>query len=141
MKLKISVAVDFNKLANEMPKIIEKTTQRYARSAERGSKEAINKGVKPKLKESTIARRKRKKTGGSKPLFETGSLFRSIKGTSEGLTLNEYGFFHHTGNLKPGTPQRQFITTSKKDIMPIFDKFKKDVNQALRRKTPLVLET
>jgi hypothetical protein len=25
--------------------------------------------------------------------------------------------------------------------MPIFDKFKKDVNQALRRKTPLVLET
>ena len=61
MKLKISVAVDFNKLANEMPKIIEKTTQRYARSAERGSKEAIDKGVKPKLKESTIARRKRKK--------------------------------------------------------------------------------
>ena len=78
---------------------------------------------------------------GSKPLFETGALYRSIKGTSEGLTLNEYGFFHHTGNLKPGTPQRQFITTSKKDIMPIFDKFKKDVNQALRRKTPLVLET
>ena len=138
MKLKILVGVDFGKLANEMPKIIEKTTQRYARSAEKGSKEAIDRGVTPELEESTISRRKRNKTGGSKPLFETGALYRSIKGTAEGLTLNEYGYFHHIGD---GNKQREFITISKKEIMPVFDKFKKDVNTALRRKTPLVLET
>ncbi len=141
MKLKISVGVDFGKLANEMPEIIEKSMQRYARNAEQGSKEAIDKGVKPKLKESTIARRKQRGTGGSKPLFETGTLYRSIKGSSEGLTLMKYGWNHHTGNLRSHTPQRKFITISKKSIMPVFDKFKKDVRLALRRKTPLVLET
>ena len=135
MKLKVLVNFDFGALHSQMPKIIEKTMQRYARSAEMGSKEAIDKGVSPKLEESTIRRRKRRGTGGTKPLFETGTLYRSIKGTSEGLDMIGYGYLHHIGdvgqylNMKK---RREFITISKKQIMPTLDKFKKDIRIALR---------
>ena len=135
MKLKVSVNFDFGALHSQMPEIIEKTMQRYARSAEMGSKEAIDKGVSPKLEESTIRRRKRRGTGGTKPLFETGTLYRSIKGTSEGLDMIGYGYLHHIGdvgqylNMKK---RREFITISKKQIMPTLDKFKKDIRIALR---------
>ena len=134
MKLDISVNFDFGKLASDMPKIIEKYTQRYARSAEEGSKENIDRGVTPKLKDQTLKRRKRRGTGGTKPLFETGSLYGSIKGTSEGLEMLRYGYLHHIGDLKPGTPKRMFIETSKKTVKPAFDKFKQDVNKSLRSK-------
>tara|TARA_B100002019_G_C20748625_1_gene347431 strand:- start:23 stop:424 length:402 start_codon:yes stop_codon:yes gene_type:complete len=133
MDIKVSVNFDFGKLEKEMPKIIEKTTQRYARSAEKGSKESIDKGVTPKLSPKTIERRKRRKTGGSKPLFETGALYRSIKGSSEGLKMLKYGYLHHTGDLKAGTPKREFITISKKEIKPVFDKFKQDIHKALKK--------
>ena len=118
-----------------MPKIIEKTMQRYAISAEIGSKEAIDRGVSPKLEESTIRRRKRRGTGGTKPLFETGTLYRSIKGTSEGLDMIGYGYLHHIGdvgqylNMKK---RREFITLSKKGVHDLFQKFRKDIRIALR---------
>tara|TARA_R100000995_G_scaffold84601_1_gene63853 strand:- start:3525 stop:3950 length:426 start_codon:yes stop_codon:yes gene_type:complete len=138
MKVDISVNFDFGKLGNEMPKIIEKYTQRYARSSEEGSKENIDRGVSPELKQQTINRRKRKGTGGRKPLFETGNLYRSIKGTSEGLVMLKYGYLHHIGDLKPGTPRRMFIETSKKTVKPVFDKFKQDVSKALKSKVTVV---
>ncbi len=131
MKLEIEVNFDFGRLARELPKIIEKSSQRYARSSEKGSKENIDKGVSPKLEDATLARRKRRGTGGRKPLFETGALYRSIKGTSEGLTLNRYGWYHHSGDLKAGTKPRPFIAFSKKEIKPVFDKFKQDIRKAL----------
>lgn len=141
MKLEIKVNFDFGKLSNDMPKIIEKHTQRVARSSAKGSRENIDKGVKPPLKKATIERRKRKGTGGSKPLFETGALHRSIKGTSEGLEMLEYGKYHHEGHSKGHYPPRPFIGASKKDILDVEDKFKKDIRDSLHLQTPLVLKT
>ena len=141
MVSEIKVNFDFGKLANDMPKIINKHLQRVSRSAEEGSKANIESGVSPKLEKSTIARRKRRGTGGTKPLFETGSLHRSIKGTSEGLQMFEYGKFHHEGHSRGHFPARPFIDVSKKTIMPEFDKFKKDIRDSLHLKTPLVLKT
>ena len=118
-----------------MPRLIEKHLQRTARSSAEGARENISKGVEPPLKQSTIDRRKARGTGGTKPLFETGSLFRSLKGTSEGLDMIGYGYLHHIGdvgqylNMKK---RREFITISKKQIMPTLDKFKKDIRIALR---------
>tara|TARA_R110000744_G_C19349486_1_gene560261 strand:- start:14 stop:439 length:426 start_codon:yes stop_codon:yes gene_type:complete len=140
MKLEIRVGVDFGKLARDMPKIINKHLQRVSRSAEEGSKANIESGLSPKLKTSTIERRKRRGTGGTKPLFETGGLYRSIKGTSEGLQMFEYGKFHHDGHSSGHFPPRPFIDVSKKAIMPVFDKFKKDMHASLNRKSPLVLK-
>ena len=135
MKLKTTVNFDFGKLGAEMPKIIEQHLQRMARSSAAGSKEAIDRGVSPKLEKSTIARRKREGVSGTKPLYKTGALHRSIKGTSEGLEMLEYGVWHHKGI--ENRPMRQFIETSAKTIMPVFDKFKSAIRKAMHLSTPI----
>ena len=133
MKLQVKTTFDFGKLARQMPKILEKHTQRTARSSATGAREAIDKGVKPPLKKSTIARRKRAGTGGSKPLFETGALHRSIRGTSEGLEMNTYGLYHHQGHSKGHFPARPFIQPSERTILKSFDAFRKDLRKALKK--------
>ena len=133
MKLQIKTTFDFGKLASQMPKILEKHTQRTARSSATGAREAIDKGVSPPLEKSTIARRKRAGTGGSKPLFETGALHRSIRGTSEGLEMNTYGLYHHQGHSKGHFPARPFIQPSERTILKSFDAFRKDMRKALKK--------
>ena len=133
MKLQIKTTFDFGKLARQMPKILEKHTQRTARSSATGAREAIDKGVSPPLKKSTISRRKRAGTGGSKPLFETGALHRSIRGTSEGLEMNTYGLYHHQGHSKGHFPARPFIQPSERTILKSFDAFRKDLRKALKK--------
>ena len=133
MKLQIKTTFDFGKLASQMPKILEKHTQRTARSSATGAREAIDKGVSPPLKKSTLERRKRACTGGSKPLFESGALHRSIRGTSEGLEMNTYGLYHHQGHSKGHFPARPFIQPSEKTILKSFDAFRKDLRKALKK--------
>ena len=79
---------DFHKLLDNIPKILDKGTKRLGRSAAKGAKERISKGLKPRLKASTLQLRRERGTGGTKPLFETGSLFRSIKANDEGFIFN-----------------------------------------------------
>ena len=86
----------------------------------REAREAIERGVSPKLEQSTLDRRKRAGTGGSKPLFETGALHRSIKGTSEGLEMNTYGLYHHRGHETGHFPARPFIQPSERTILKSF---------------------
>jgi len=133
VKLQIRTTFSFGKLAREMPKILEKHSQRTARSSATGAKEAIDKGVSPPLKKTTIKRRKRAGTGGTKPLFETGALHRSIKGTSEGLEMFNYGLYHHEGHSKGHFPARPFIFPSERTILKSFDAFKKDLRKALKK--------
>ena len=156
MKLQIKTTFSFGRLAREMPKILEKHTQRTARSSAAAARENISKGLSPPLKKSTLEIRKKRGTGGAKPLFETGSLFKSIKGTSEGLEMNEYGIYHHRG-FKTGeltliefqgeqyetsaasmipnkkVPARPFIFPSEKTILKSFDAFRKDIRKALKK--------
>ena len=133
INIEITTTFDFGKLAQQMPKIFEKHTQRTARSSADGAREAIEKGLNPKLKKTTLEKRKRSGTGGSKPLFETGALHRSIKGTSEGLEMNRYGLYHHQGHSKGHFPARPFIQPSKKTILKSFDAFRKDLRKALKK--------
>tara|TARA_Y100001963_G_scaffold102719_1_gene141381 strand:+ start:1625 stop:2026 length:402 start_codon:yes stop_codon:yes gene_type:complete len=133
MKLEIKTNFSFPKLSSKISKIIEKHSQRTARSSAEGARENIEKGVSPPLKQETINARKRRGTGGSKPLFETGSLFRSIKGTSDGLRMNEYGLYHHKGHSKGHFPARPFITPSKKTILKSEKALKKEIDKALKK--------
>ena len=133
MKLQVKTTFSFSKLASQIPKILEKHMQRTGRSSATGAREAIDKGVSPPLKKSTIARRKRAGTGGSKPLFETGALHRSIRGTSEGLEMNTYGLYHHQGHSKGHFPARPFIQPSERTILKSFDAFRKELRKALKK--------
>ena len=153
MKVKTTISYYAAKLASELPKIIEKYMQRYARSAEKGSKEAIDKGILIKplnpatgkkgklqgLTDTTIALRRARGIGGTKPLFATGRLYRSIKGTSEGLQMIAYGLKHQKGFKNPeplkyrDVPARPFIGASKKETLTAFNKFKKDMRKAFKK--------
>ena len=154
MKLQIRTTFDFGKLASQMPKILEKHTQRTARSSATGARENISKGLSPPLEKSTIEIRKQRGRGGTKPLFETGALHKSIKGTSEGLEMLGYGIHHQYGFtpkqlpfkivngeqewFMPNTkgikvPARPFIFPSKKTILKSFDAFRKDIRKALKK--------
>ena len=158
MKLQIKTTFDFGKLERQMPKIIEKHMRRAGRSSAQGAKENISKGLSPPLKKSTIEIRKARKTGGTKPLFETGSLFNSIKSTKAGLEMNRYGIYHQRGftpkkipyvlgqvskkrdiiafaNNTSGikVPARPFIFPSERTILKSFDAFRKDVRKALKK--------
>jgi hypothetical protein len=130
VKLTVKTTFSFEKLARKLPKVLEKHSQRITRSSAQGAKENIEKGVSPPLRQSTIDKRKARGTGGSKPLFETGALFRSIKGTSKGLEMLEYGLWHHQGSKRPPRP---FITPSEKTILKSFDAFRKDLRKAFKK--------
>ena len=142
MKVKISVSYNAGKLASQMPKIVEKYMQRYGRSAEKGSKEAIDKGLKPPLAQFTIEHRKNKGQGGSKPLFATGNLYNSIKSTSDGqfggLQIAKYGLDHQTGYKNPwegfrDVPKRPFIGIEKDKKVKVFNLLKKDIRKAFKK--------
>ena len=154
MKITFKTTYDAGKLARAMPKIIEKYFQTAYRSSAKGAKERIDKGLSPPLKKSTIDIRKARGTGGSKPLHDTGSLHRSIRGTSEGIEMNHYGVYHHKGFRpkkipikitrgerewfilnKKGikVPARPFIMPSEKDITPAFEAFRKGIRKNFKK--------
>ena len=132
-KITTKATFSFPKLVREYPKLMSKFSGRVARSAEKGAKDAISKGLSPPLKPITVESRKRRGTGGSKPLFETGKLFRSIKGTNEGLEMWDYGYKHHIGNAGKNTDARPFIKTDEKQVLKTFDAFRKDLRKALKK--------
>ncbi len=155
MKLQVKSNFSFSKLAQQLPKIIEKHIQKTAKNSAQGAKEAINKGLSPPLKKSTIEIRKARGRSGTKPLFDTGKLYKSIKGTQEGLKMLGYGVHHQYGFIPkqipmisskiakggkewflPNTkgikvPARPFMFPSEKTIKKSFDEFSKDIKKAI----------
>ena len=157
MKLKVISNIDFLQLANRISRNISDGTRRIIRSAEKGAKERIDKGLYPPLRQSTIQLRKERGTGGTKPLYETGALYRSIKSTDEGLEMLEYGWYHEKGytvknvpikknkqgriffhgkkKIQKKVPARPFIMPSQKEILEPMKKLYMDMKKALT--TPL----
>ena len=85
-KVDFTISYSTQKLLSKLPKIIDDYMRRYAASAEKGSKEAIDKGIlinsiDPKtgggklkgLADTTIRMRKEAGITGTKPLYETGT--------------------------------------------------------------------
>lgn len=136
------------RLRDKLDKILSKGGQRITRSAAKGARERIEKGLAPPLQQSTLELRKDMGIGGTKPLFATGALHRSIKSTKDGLEMLEYGLYHHYGyttkkvptklrrdgsgffaNASKQVPARPFIFPSEKEIL---DPMKKTI-MALRK--------
>ena len=145
MKIGFKITYDAGKLAGEMPKIIDKYLRTAIRASVKGAKERIDKGVLTEdgkgLKKSTIDIRKSRNFVGTKPLYETGALHRSIElfkgGRENFIKMNEYGIYHHKGFrsklFKKKVPARPFIMPSEKDITPAFEVFRKGVRKALKK--------
>ena len=153
MNLQIKMNFSFNKLLKNIPKIINSSMSNISKESAEESKKAIDSGLAPPLKKSTIAMRKWKnKKGiasgvGTKPLKFTGALYNSIKPTKDGLEMLKYGIYHNRkGGFKPKNvpedwgivpntrgitvPQRRFIMVrgqSKKTLQ----NFKRNVMKGL----------
>ena len=145
MKLTLTTNIDFNKLANNISKNLSDGTNRIARSAAKGATEKIESGTVRKLEDSTLSIRKRRQITGSKPLYETGNLHRSIKqikinDTESAVEMLGYGMLHHKGfttppkSLIPGknVEPRPFIMPSEKEILDPIKKIHMDIRKSLR---------
>ena len=141
MEVKTKITFSFAKLARNLPRILEKTASRYARSSAKGARKNIDKGVVPPLKQSTLNIRHNRGITGTKPLYETGNLYRSIKAQGDKLTMNSYGILHHKGFItrasstvpKKKVPARPFIKPDEQEILTVFDAFKKDIRKNFRK--------
>ena len=141
MEIKTKVSFSFANLASNLPRILEKTASRYARSSVKGARKNIDKGVMPPLKKSTLNIRHNRGITGTKPLYETGNLYRSIKAQGNKLTMNDYGMLHHKGFRtrassavpKKKVPPRPFIKPDEQEILTVFDAFKKDIRRNFRK--------
>jgi hypothetical protein len=98
MKLEIKTNFDFGKMADQLPKVIDKfLNDSYAGVVAQDSKKFIESGrVSPPLKESTVKKRLRDGYG-TKPLYRTGDLANSISKSKNGLEMKGYGTLHHKG--------------------------------------------
>jgi phage gpG-like protein len=140
MKLKVKVNFDFGKLARAIPKLVKEHTSSYAVDSAKGSKEAIDKGLRPL---GDVAKKMRKREGfpASPPLKKTGNLYKSIKQEGNKISMLGYGLLHndgHTTHPDSAIPNvriepRPFITTTIKNRKKITDTFINSVKKALRK--------
>ena len=149
MEVKTKVTFSFAKLVRNLPRILEKTASRYARSSAKGARKNIDKGVMTAtphsegsgLRQSTLNIRHNRGITGTKPLYETGNLYRSIKAQGDKLTMNSYGILHHRGFTtransvvsKKKVSARPFIKPDEQEILTVFDAFKKDIRKNFRK--------
>ena len=150
--------IDFGKA---LKVVGEQSLERYvnAHFADRTAKLArdyITDGkVKPKLSDNNPRKIKNKS---AKPLFDTGALAKSLKGSTEGISSVKYGKYHRQeGGFKAwgkfDVPQREFIPHykqsakgrsvvalrgTKSDVKKIYEDFKKKfirlLNKRIRKK-------
>ena len=114
MKLKVSSNFSFEKLAREMPKILEKHAAGAGMGAAKGIKAALETGKFERLKPSTIDIRKKggspnagfMATNSKKPLIHTGRLRNSIRYEKDGIKMNHYGKYQNDGYI---TDQKSMI--------------------------------
>jgi len=160
MKLTIKTNFSFGKLADSMPDLIDDYLGGYAKEAEKGTKENIDKGLSPDLEESTIQTRQHRGQPTDKPLYATGRLYSSIKANKNTLSMKGYGKLHHDGfspkkipvvgkdgdvktkgnkiRFKKNTrniavPARPFISTTAKEAKKLADNFFKAIRKRMRK--------
>ena len=141
-KVQITVTYDAAKLVKRLPDIISKYMQNYGKGTEKGSKKAIDDGLKPLAPWTIKVGRPLKGITGTKPLFATGNLYNSIKATSDGqyggLQMLKYGLKHQKGypNEWKGfrkVPARPFIGIEDKKRVQAFNEFFKNFRKAFRK--------
>ena len=159
MKIEVKYNIDFSKALKELKK--DKLTRvinlNLGREIAQLAKRRIRNGlIKPKLSKNNPRGVK------AKPLYDTGTLPRSLKGTTEGIIGVDYAKEHRKVGgyrwTKPDgktvdVPQREFIPHfingriairgTKKELLAIYKEFKEDfvgvLNRRIRGKKGMLL--
>ena len=141
MDIKITTNFSFNKLLSNLDKIINQYTEGFVKDSAEGTKQKIDKGVKPDIEKITKDIRTKRKQRKTPPLKASGKLYNSIKQNKNHLEMIHYGFKHEEGfttasdSMIPNkkVQARPFITTTAKNKEKLDKKFIESVNNALKK--------
>ena len=62
------------------------------------------------------------------------------KGALSQLEVVQYGWWHHTGDLPPQVPQREFIQLDPETQLQLDNQLMRDMDTALHLNSPIVLK-
>jgi phage gpG-like protein len=141
MDIKITTNFSFSKLSSNLDKIINQYTESFVKDSAEGTKQKIDKVVKPDINDITKNIRTKRKQRKTPPLKASGALYNSIKQNKNSLEMLYYGFKHQKGfttssnSMIPNkkVEARPFITTTAKNKEKLNKKFIQDVNKALKK--------
>ena len=142
MKLQIRTTFDFGKLAKKMPDILKGTSSTIAKQWEKETLSNIDSrrgrdgsGLKENEDRTKLLK------GHDRVMIEEGHLYMSIRAKSDTLSMNEYGWWHHTGTEAghKNRPKRPFIGFSEghpnyeSNSQKVMKSISKDIGKALKK--------
>ena len=138
MKLKVSVNFDFGQLSNKMDNLINNYTSGYAKDTLQGTKRNIDKGVGSDGKQLKLGSGSYRY--GQQALYNTGTMYNTLKNSKNTLIVKEYGGKHNFGEfpVRTGTNVKNFIGTTEENKTKLDKKFMQDVKTALRSNKKVV---
>ena len=148
--VKFTSNFSFRKLSQNLNAVIDGSNLNIAEAIAKNTKKNILDGVTPALKESTLIQRRKgvssfdghdttKTPSETRPLYYSQRLFKSIKGTKEGLEIMDYAFEHNDGTQQGthGTiPQRKFIAEiqdNKEDLSKVENSLISRIEKAMKK--------
>ena len=150
--VKFTSNFSFRKLSQNLNAVIDDSNLSISAAIAKNTKKNILSGVAPALEESTLIQRRTGKTSWkadghrpaetpseTRPLYYSQRLFKSIKGTKEGLEIMDYGLEHNDGT-QSGThgtiPQRKFIAEiqdNKEDLNKVENSLISRIEKAMKK--------
>ena len=132
MKIKTKITYSALKLARNLPKMIDNYKENIAKEIVEDAKERIDNidyisytqthSRMPRLTSKTLAERRAgtlegkpyaNPTTNETPLKYSGRLYKTMKGSSTGINMEKYGWYHNLGvsdiNPRIRRPQREFL--------------------------------
>ncbi len=159
MKIKTKITYSALKLARNLPKMIDNYKENIAKEIVEDAKQRIDNidyisytqthSRMPRLTSKTLAERRAgtlegkpyaNPTTNETPLKYSGKLYKTMKGSSTGINMEKYGWYHNIGvsdtNPKIKRPQREFLDLkpqSGKKNKKIVGKATREFNRQLKK--------
>ena len=159
MKIKTKITYSALKLARNLPKMIDNYKENIAKEIVEDAKQRIDNidyisytqthSRMPRLTSKTLAERRAgtlegkpyaNPTTNETPLKYSGKLYKTMKGSSTGINMEKYGWYHNLGvsdtNPRIRRPQREFLDLkpqSGKKNKKITGKATREFNRQLKK--------
>ena len=130
-KIFIDANFSFPKLLRKYKRLTKDVTSSSYREVAKTARRMLKKGeVTPTLTSKSRTKAEFSKYG-SKPLYKTKALYKSIKGNTKGLHMLEYGRMHNYGEGK--NKPREFIKLEAEAVKEISSKLMEGIHKALKK--------
>ena len=130
-KIFIEANFDFKNLVRKYKRLTKDATSTARKQVAKTARRMLKNGeVTPSLTSKSRTKAEFSQYG-SKPLYKTKDLYKSIKGTTKGLFMLEYGRMHNNGEVR--TEKREFIKVEAEAVKEIASKLMEGIHKALKK--------